>query len=235
MKYIHKTLSLLSCLALILILLFTSIQAVAYWIPNYYRREYTKYHVAEDVGVSLDDLLLVTDQMMDYLDGSRENLHDIQTTIKGIPNTPFFNEKEVAHMEDVRALFLNAIVIRRVLLGFILASIAFLFITKGHVAKLLSDGFIYGTATFMTLFAILLTLIFRDFSSAFITFHHIFFDNDLWILDPAADNLIVIVPEGFFFDTAKYIGITFMGSLLLLLLLSIITKIRIQKSEKKAS
>ena len=40
-------------------------------------------------------------------------------------------------------------------------------------------------------------------------FHHIFFHNDLWILDPATDMLINIVPEGFFSDTVLHIGITF--------------------------
>ena len=36
-----------------------------------------------------------------------------------------------------------------------------------------------------------------------------FFDNDLWILDPATDLLINIVPEPFFADTAARIAFTF--------------------------
>ena len=40
-------------------------------------------------------------------------------------------------------------------------------------------------------------------------FHHIFFDNDLWILDPSTDLLINIVPEPFFMDTAGRIALTF--------------------------
>ena len=30
-------------------------------------------------------------------------------------------------------------------------------------------------------------------------FHHIFFRNDLWLLDPNTDILIMMVPETFFF------------------------------------
>ena len=41
-------------------------------------------------------------------------------------------------------------------------------------------------------------------------FHHLFFDNDLWILDPAKDNLINLLPEGFFSDTAFRIGEIFL-------------------------
>lgn len=40
-------------------------------------------------------------------------------------------------------------------------------------------------------------------------FHHIFFNNDLWLLDPATDLLINIVPEPFFVDTASYIALVF--------------------------
>lgn len=55
-----------------------------------------------------------------------------------------------------------------------------------------------------------------DFTKYFIMFHHIFFSNDLWILDPATDMLINIVPEGFFMDTAARIALLF-GSLSLIL------------------
>lgn len=215
MNLLHKSLSLLSGFALIIVLLFTSVQAIAYWIPDYYRHEYTKYDVASDVKVKMDDLLKVTDEMMDYLDGSREHLHDIKTTIDGVPDTLFFNEREVLHMQDVRSLFLNAVLIRRILIGFLLASVLIIRITGGNVKYLLPDGYVKAVLLFFCIFSVLLFLIFRDFSSAFITFHHIFFQNDLWMLNPATDNLIVIVPEGFFFDTARYIGFLFIGSLLI--------------------
>ena len=48
-----------------------------------------------------------------------------------------------------------------------------------------------------------------DFSRYFVVFHHIFFNNDLWLLDPRTDMLINIVPEPFFMDTARQIGIVF--------------------------
>ena len=52
-------------------------------------------------------------------------------------------------------------------------------------------------------------------------FHQIFFDNDLWILDPATDLLINIVPEPFFMDTALYIVLLFGASMLLLFAVSL--------------
>lgn len=57
--------------------------------------------------------------------------------------------------------------------------------------------------------AVLAAVISTDFTKYFVIFHKIFFDNDLWILDPATDLLINIVPEPFFMDTAARIGVTF--------------------------
>ena len=49
-----------------------------------------------------------------------------------------------------------------------------------------------------------------SFDRYFVVFHHLFFDNDLWILDPTKDNLINLLPEGFFSDTALRIGKIFL-------------------------
>ena len=41
-----------------------------------------------------------------------------------------------------------------------------------------------------------------DFNAAFIKFHEIFFDNDLWLLDLRTDVLIQMFPEEFFNEMA---------------------------------
>ncbi len=75
----------------------------------------------------------------------------------------------------------------------------------------------FGTLLFFGTAAVLGLIISTDFSKYFIVFHHIFFDNDLWILDPSVDMLINIVPEPFFMDTAFFILILY-GFLTLLVL-----------------
>jgi integral membrane protein (TIGR01906 family) len=45
-----------------------------------------------------------------------------------------------------------------------------------------------------------------DFTQVFTVFHHIFFDNDLWILYPDRDNLINIMQEDVFSDAAMWIA-----------------------------
>ena len=46
-----------------------------------------------------------------------------------------------------------------------------------------------------------------DFNGCFIVFHELFFNNDLWILDPAEDLIINILVEPFFADMALKIAL----------------------------
>lgn len=207
MKHLHNLLGIFCGIALMIVLFITSIEAVAYWTPGYYEKEYTKYNVLEAVDMEMGDLLEVTEEMMAFLRGNREDLH-VPTIVGGEPRE-FFNEREIAHMEDVQGLFLAAISIRRWCLALIAACIAALFFLKADVKRVLPRTVCAGTALFFSVLAVLAGIISTNFSKYFVVFHHIFFDNDLWILDPATDLLINIVPEPFFQDTALRIGITY--------------------------
>lgn len=214
--FIHHTLGILSAFCLMFTLLITSVEAVCYWTPGYFEKEYTKYQVLDDLPqMTMDDLLQVTDEMMDYLKGNREDLH-VWTTMGG-EYREFFTQREIAHMEDVQGLFVAAIRLRRACLAFILFSVLAIAFTGGTLRRVLPKTTFWGTLLFFGIAAILGIIVSTDFSKYFIMFHHIFFDNDLWILDPSVDMLINIVPEGFFSDTAARIIITY-GLLALLVL-----------------
>lgn len=204
---------------LMIVFLITSVEAVAYWTPHYYEQEYTRYEVAKDVHMDLDDLLDVTDQMMAYLRGKRDNLN-IDTIVAGSPRE-FFNAREKAHMADVRNLFLGGLALRRLCLALTAAAVALMYFFKVPIRRVLPRMLCIGTVLFLGLTALLAGIISTDFTKYFIIFHKIFFTNDLWLLDPRTDLLINIVPEPFFMDTAARIGITFclmVGALFLLCL-----------------
>lgn len=219
MKFLHYTLGLLCSFCLMIILLITSIEAVAYWTPGYYEKEYTKYNVTEAVNMEMEDLLDVTKEMMSYLKGKRENLN-VQTTVGGVERE-FFNEREIAHMADVQGLFLAAITIRRICLAISILCILLLVVLKSRVKQVLPKSICIGTGMFFAIICILAGIISTDFSKYFVVFHEIFFTNDLWLLDPQTDLLINIVPEPFFVDTAARIGLTYGVSVLVLLLLCV--------------
>ena len=218
-------------LALMLIWLITSVEIVTYGIPGYYEKEYTKYHVLDDRGIdmTMKDLLQVTDEMMAYLRGNREDLH-VMTVIGG-ESREFFNEREIAHMEDVRALFLEGLLMRRIMA--VLAVTLILFIAlrrKKDTVYILARSFQAGSAVIAALVLVLGLVISTDFTKYFTIFHQIFFDNDLWILDPSTDLLINIVPEPFFVDTALSIGLMFVVPLAAVLAVSTVYCRRIKVS-----
>ena len=92
----------------------------------------------------------------------------------------------------------------------------FMVLSKADLRTLLPSSLCMGTGLFFASIAALAAIISTNFTKYFILFHHMFFNNDLWILDPSTDMLINIVPEGFFMDTAGRIAFLF-GSLSLIL------------------
>lgn len=217
--YLSWLLGLICAFSLMIVFLITSVEAVAYWTPHYYENEYTRYQVADDVHMEMDDLLYVTDEMMAYLRGSRDDLN-IDTVVDGTPRE-FFNAREKAHMADVRNLFLGGLALRRLCLFLAAASVALLALFKVPLKHLLPRMICAGTVLFLGVTALLAGIISTDFTKYFIIFHKIFFTNDLWQLDPRTDLLINIVPEPFFMDT---------GALFLLCLACILWEHRRGKS-----
>ncbi len=63
--------------------------------------------------------------------------------------------------------------------------------------------------TVMTVGGLTLVLLLRgaDFDALFIRFHQLVFTNDLWLLDPATDALIRMLPEPFFESMAAQGGV----------------------------
>ena len=196
MKYFHYALGVLLTFCLMIALLLTSVEAVTYWTPGYYEKEYAKYNVTAAVQME-----------MAYLRGRREDLH-VPTVVNGQPRE-FFNDREIAHMEDVCGLFIGGLRLRLLCLAAIVVCLAIMILTKANLRHVLPRAVCAGTGLFFAFVCILAAVIFSDFSKYFIIFHHIFFDNDLWILDPRTDLLINIVPEPFFMDTAARIAITY--------------------------
>ena len=119
-------------------------------------------------------------------------------------------------MEDVQDLFLGGLLIRKIGIGIALAYGIILFIWSGSktdrknlLKSLVPASLCIGTGMFFAIALSIAGIVASDFSRYFIVFHQIFFDNDLWILNPATDMLINIVPEPFFMDTALRIAVTF--------------------------
>ena len=222
-KIIHYGAGLILGFALIAALLITSFEIAMYADFDVYRQEYEKYDVLSDLNMSMDDAMDVTRQMMAYLRGEGDTLSVI-TTVDG-REQDFFNEQDRFHMGEVRDLFIGGLNIRTGALVIAVLCILFLILTKADLKKTVPAG--YQAALAVTAAALLFLGIACavDFNTVFVKFHHIFFDNDLWIFDPAEDYMIRMLPEGLFFDMVVRIGCIFAGLLAVLLILSFIPRI----------
>ena len=176
MKHLQRFAGILTAFCLMIILFFTSVEAVVYWTPGYFEKEYTKYQVLDDLpSMTMDDLLDVTDQMMAYLKGKRADLH--VSTHMGGETREFFNEREIAHMEDVQGLFLKAIALRRICLVVCVVMLLFMILSKADLRTLLPSSLCIGTGLFFAVIAALAAIISTNFTKYFIMFHHMFFTN----------------------------------------------------------
>ena len=227
MRVIHMTAGVFCVLSLMIVALISAVDIAVYGNINYFQKEYQKYRVTESVNIEEKELLLVTKEMMSYLRGTRDDLH-IKAVIDG-KEQEFFNEKEIAHMEDVQVLFIGGQWLR-VISGilFVIASAFLIFQNKKEfLLKVLRNGMIF----FIAAIAAIAALISTNFTKYFVIFHKIFFSNNLWILNPDTDRLINIVPEGFFIDTSIRIAILFFVMILgVSVICSILLKLRVKKT-----
>lgn len=222
MKKLHHILAVAAMFLLVLALLITSFQIAIYGDPDYafYEREYEKYNVTESLGMEMEDVMDVTEKMMDYLIGERPELSVI-TEVEG-QTQDFFNEQDRLHMADVKNLFLGGLSLRWWLLGGAAVLIILLVILKGDWKRILPKAYFIALGIFLALTVVLGLLIASDFTKYFTIFHEIFFTNDLWLFDPATDYMIRMLPEGFFYDMVMRVGGVFIGSLLILLIVFLV-------------
>ncbi len=150
---------------------------------NYYDKEFSKLEIYEKY--EKNSVLENTKQLISYFKSN------------SLLTTEFFNQKEKLHLIDVKNLINKTIILFYISLVFL---IVLLLINKKELQK----SFFYS-GIFLILITTILSLF--QFSPIFIKFHQIFFNNDLWLLNPETDNLINLFPEQFFIDFVKKIFI----------------------------
>lgn len=196
---------------------------------QFYADEYKKLNTAEEIGITEAELTDATEVLLDYMQGKREDMV-VYAEFDGVTEE-VYGEREKAHMVDVRALYDGAVTVAWAggIFGIVFIAAAFV-LDKREAIK----GYITGNVVFFAVFAGLAIWAATDFYTFWIKFHHIFFTNDLWLLDPATDVLIQMVPEQFFFDLVMRIAITSLAVIIVLLVAAIIANVRLKKKEAAA-
>ena len=232
MKGLQRLLSAFAGIAMLIILLISSFEIGAYSDFGWYEKEYAKYNVLDDLEMEMSDAMQVTKEMMSYLRGNRADLV-VETKVDG-EEREFFNDREKAHMVDVKNLFIGGLWLRRGAILILAISFLVLIKTKADWKQLLPKSFLITIGSFVGITLAAGVLFMTDFHRYFMIFHEIFFTNDLWLLDPDTDLLIRMLPEGFFLDMVKRIGLIFLILMVIVLVISVvILKLRsIRKTNK---
>jgi len=205
MRGLEKINALALGLIIWIVLILSSLQFTGFNL-DFYKEQYTFRNTAQMIGVSQNDLLMVTDVLLDYTSGKRPDMN-VEVEVEGVVQ-PYYNQREIDHMVDVRNLYLNVLQIRNILLVFALINIAALAVFRRKViAPMLEFGLTWVSIGLGAILLALGTFAVIDFNAFWTAFHKVFFSNDLWLLDPNTDNLINMVPEGFFIDLIVMIAI----------------------------
>ena len=173
---------------------------------SFYQRGFARYEVGRTTGLGAGQLEEIARAFIAYFDGRRPDLNIVVEL--GGTRRPLFNEREIEHMRDVRNLMS---LVRGVQLGaaatLLGVTVAGYALRRRHFHRPLARLCLLGAGLTLGVLVLLGGLSLLDFSEAFIRFHQLAFSNDLWILDPRRDYLIMLFPQGFWFDATMRIAL----------------------------
>ena len=222
--------SVLAWLLIIVAILFTCLQ-IAVNDRNWFLSEYVRLDTARSIGMSNTDVAAALGQLVDYMEG-REDSIQLTVRVDG-KKTDMYNQREIDHMVDVRALYQAWRGIRT--LGALLAAgMLYLCVRmmRRDALKVLSKGFLIACGVFACLLAAIGIWVAVDFTGFWTAFHLLFFTNDLWLLDPRTSRMILICPERLFYDIVLRFGGWF-ALALAVLLAACVAYLSVRKKRRK--
>jgi integral membrane protein (TIGR01906 family) len=186
------------CLPVLLLTASLSAAANSLWL---YKHGFEKYNVSRVTGLAPDELDRAARGLIGYFNSGDEFIN-LSVIKDGKPFT-LFNEREVIHLKDVKGLFrLDYYVLLGTFVYILVFIVASLFWWRE--SRRLGAGLFFGGCLTLMLMLVVGLMIAIDFDRFFLQFHLLSFANDFWMLDPAADYLIMLFPQGFWFDAALY-------------------------------
>ena len=187
-------------------LLMSATIAIEFNSLRLYTNGFEEYNVSRVTGLSEAELEKAAAGLIGYFNSDEEYIS--LTVIKDGEEFELFNEREVGHLKDVKELIrLNF----RILVGTaiyvgIYAGMC-LFWRRKKYWRNLARSVVIGTSIALGLIVAMgLGTMVLDFDQLFLRFHFLAFTNDLWMLNPATDYLIMLFPEGFWFDAGMLFG-----------------------------
>ena len=162
-------------------------------------------NVANTTGLDDPQLQHIADAFVAYFQGPPGQIQ-MQVTAFG-QQRPLFNDREVTHMEDVQAVIQTFLRLQVIAVAVVAVRAGMAVAVERSTLPLGRDMLV--SAALMVLLVILVgVLSLLDFDALWTRFHQIAFRNDLWLLDPRTDYLIMLFPEPFWFTATIRMALT---------------------------
>ncbi|MEK6862595.1 MAG: TIGR01906 family membrane protein [Nanoarchaeota archaeon] len=205
---LNKLLKIVLIISLVLLIITLNFKLLAL-NQNFYQEEFNKLNIYDKIPDADKNALNLINYIKD-----REQLNN------------FFNEKEKLHMKDVKNLIQKIFLLFYTSLILTILLLIYFIYTKNYKI-ILNSIFLSSLSTIIITLILFLSLL--NFNIAFTKFHLIIFSNNLWQLNSETDNLINLFPLEFFYDITKQIIINILISSFILIILTLIIKIKIKQ------
>ena len=184
-----------------------------------YQRGFERYQVVNTSGISPADLRQVAADLRGYFNSTKEPLL-VKTRVFG-EEREIFSQREVRHMRDVKRLVWWVYAIAALSGLYLLAATVWDAVSGGRrFVTTLAYRVMRGAGLTLVLVVAFGLLALAGFDALFLKFHQLSFSNDLWQLDPRRDYLVILFPQGFWFDATMRVAATTVAAAVALLLIS---------------
>jgi integral membrane protein (TIGR01906 family) len=181
--------------------------------PYMYEYLFNKYQVGNTTGLDTPALKATARGLVDYFNSSEEYIHLVVQ--KNGQSFTLFNEREMLHLKDVKYLFWLDLWVLSGTAIFILIYVVWSMVRDNTYRQLLARSALTGAGLTFGLMIVLGIGMLFNFDALLWRFHLISFSNDLWLLDPNKDYLIMLIPNGFMYDASFTVaGAVVIGALI---------------------
>jgi len=194
------------CLPILLVTATIAFEFNGLWL---YKNGFKKYNVSQVTGLSETELEKAARGLISYFNSDEEYIS--LTVIKDGQPFVLFNQREVAHLKDVKGLVRLDY---HLLLGtaIYVGAYAGIYLFRRKRRRRLAWGVVGGSSIALgMIIALGIGSTVQGFDQLFTQFHLFAFANEFWMLDPTRDYLIMLFPEGFWYDVAMLFAKISMG------------------------
>jgi len=198
------------CLPILLLSASFSWAVNSHWLYEY---GFEKYNVSQTTGLAQSELEKTSTGLISYFNSGEEYIS--LTVMKDGESFELFTEQEIIHLWEVKTLFQLVYYFLGGALAFVIIySLVMLLRRRGSSWRILAGEVLKGSVLTVGLVGALALGAVVAFGPLFWWFHEIafiFFPGRYWILDPGRHYLIMLFPQGFWYDAALFCALATAG------------------------